>query len=46
VGVLQPGGYGDVVAVKGDPLHDVTVLEHVDAVIKGGKLVKGPGSAE
>ena len=40
VGVLQPGAYGDIVAVRGDPLRDVTVLEHVDAVIKGGALVK------
>ena len=28
----------------GDPLRDVTLLEHVDAVVKGGKLVKGPGA--
>ena len=45
VGVLQPGAYGDVVAVHGDPLRDVTVLEHVDAVIKGGTLVKAPSPA-
>src|SRR5438270_2680180 len=44
VGVLQPGRYGDLVAVRGDPLHDVTLLEHVDAVIKGGELVRGPGT--
>jgi imidazolonepropionase-like amidohydrolase len=43
VGVIQPGRYGDLVAVRGDPLRDVRVLEHVDAVVKGGKLVKGPG---
>jgi imidazolonepropionase-like amidohydrolase len=45
VGVLEPGRYGDIVAVRGDPMRDVTVLEHVDAVIKGGKLVKGSGPA-
>ena len=44
VGVLQPGRYGDIVAVRGDPLRDVSVLEHVDAVIKGGALVKAPGT--
>jgi imidazolonepropionase-like amidohydrolase len=44
VGVLQPGRYGDMVAVRGDPLRDVTLLEHVDAVVKGGELVKGPGA--
>jgi imidazolonepropionase-like amidohydrolase len=43
VGVIQPGRYGDLVAVRGDPLRDVRVLEHVAAVVKGGKLVKGPG---
>jgi len=44
VGVIEPGRYGDLVAVRGDPLRDVTVLEHVDAVVKGGRLVKGPGA--
>jgi imidazolonepropionase-like amidohydrolase len=44
VGVLEPGRYGDIVAVRGDPLRDVTLLEHVDAVVKGGELVKGPGA--
>jgi len=28
-----------MVAVEGDPLKDITVLEHVKAVIKGGELV-------
>jgi imidazolonepropionase-like amidohydrolase len=40
VGTIQPGTYGDLVAVKGDPLTDITVLEHVDAVVKGGILVQ------
>src|SRR4051794_20612219 len=46
VGVIQPGRYGDMVAVHGDPLRDVALLEHVDAVIKGGELVKAPGAAQ
>ena len=46
VGSLQPGAYGDIVAVRGDPLTNVSVLEHVDAVVKGGKLVKAPGAAQ
>lgn len=45
VGSIAPGHYGDIVAVVGDPTSDVTVLEHVDAVIKGGKLVKGGATA-
>ena len=46
VGSLQPGAYGDIIAVRGDPLTNVAVLEHVDAVVKGGKLVKAPGAAQ
>jgi imidazolonepropionase-like amidohydrolase len=41
VGAIAPGAYGDIIAVRGDPLQNVTVLEHVDAVVKGGVLVKG-----
>ena len=40
VGSIGVGRYGDLVAVTGDPTRDITLLEHVDAVIKGGKLVK------
>jgi imidazolonepropionase-like amidohydrolase len=46
VGTIAPGAYGDIIAVRGDPLQNVAVLEHVDAVIKGGQLVKGPGQAQ
>jgi imidazolonepropionase-like amidohydrolase len=41
VGSVAPGRYGDLVAVHGDPLQDITVLEHVDWVMKGGEIVKG-----
>jgi len=44
VGSLQTGAYGDIIAVRGDPLTNIAVLEHVDAVVKGGKLVKDPGA--
>ena len=40
VGSLAPGAYGDLVAVNGDPLTDIRSLEHVEAVIKEGKLVR------
>jgi imidazolonepropionase-like amidohydrolase len=46
VGVLEPGRYGDIIAVRGDPLQNVSLLEHVDAVIKGGQVVKGPDAAQ
>ena len=42
---IEPGRYGDLVAVSGDPLQNIRLLEHVDAVIKGGDLVKAPGAA-
>jgi imidazolonepropionase-like amidohydrolase len=42
VGTLAAGAYGDLVAVKGDPLSDIRVLEHVDGVIKEGRLVASP----
>jgi imidazolonepropionase-like amidohydrolase len=41
VGAIAVGRYGDIVAVDGDPLTDVTQLEDVDVVIKGGVVVKG-----
>ena len=40
VGTLEPGKWADVIAVDGDPLKDVTVLEHVKFVMKGGATVK------
>jgi imidazolonepropionase-like amidohydrolase len=40
VGTLAAGSYGDLVAVKGDPLQDIRVLEHVEGVIKEGKLIR------
>jgi imidazolonepropionase-like amidohydrolase len=42
VGTVAPGKYADVVAVKGDPLADVTVLENIDFVMKGGEVYKSP----
>jgi imidazolonepropionase-like amidohydrolase len=37
VGTLEPGKFADVIAVRGNPLDDITVLKRVDAVIKGGR---------
>jgi imidazolonepropionase-like amidohydrolase len=42
VGTIEAGKLADIVAVPGDPLKDVTLLEHVDFVMKGGKVVKAP----
>ena len=40
IGSLAPGKAADLIAVKGDPLVDVSVLQHVTSVIKGGVVVK------
>jgi imidazolonepropionase-like amidohydrolase len=45
IGSIQPGRYADIVAVDGDPLADVTVLEHVAFVMKGGAIYKASGKA-
>ena len=40
VGAIQPGLYADIVAVKGNPLADISELEDVDFVMKGGTVYK------
>lgn len=40
VGVIEPGHYADMIAVEGDPLQDVTKLEQVKFVMKGGVVYK------
>jgi imidazolonepropionase-like amidohydrolase len=44
VGAVDPGHYADIIAVDGDPLADVTVLQHVTFVMKGGVVVKDNAS--
>lgn len=39
-GQLAPGYFADLVAVKGDPLKEIAVLEKVDFVMKGGAIYK------
>ncbi|HEX5437586.1 MAG TPA: amidohydrolase family protein [Gemmatimonadaceae bacterium] len=41
VGQLKPGYFADVVAVPGNPLQDISVVEHVQFVMKGGVVYKG-----
>lgn len=42
-GSIQPGRYADLIAVKGDPLQDITVMERVDWVMKGAVVYKRDG---
>ncbi|MGA7622373.1 MAG: amidohydrolase family protein [Candidatus Acidiferrales bacterium] len=40
VGTIEPGKFADIIAVQGDPLADVQVLENVRFVMKGGVVIK------
>jgi imidazolonepropionase-like amidohydrolase len=40
IGVIAPGAYADVIAVNGDPLRDIKVLENVQFVMKDGNVFK------
>jgi imidazolonepropionase-like amidohydrolase len=44
VGAIAVGRYGDLIAVAGDPLADVSVLQSVAFVMKGGEIVKAAGN--
>ena len=43
IGTLEPGKFADIVAVEGDPLADITVMEKVVFVMKGGTVIKNAG---
>ncbi len=40
VGALEPGLFADLIAVEGNPLEDITVLERVGFVMKGGTVIR------
>ncbi|MBL4603905.1 MAG: amidohydrolase family protein, partial [Emcibacteraceae bacterium] len=40
IGSISSGKFADLIAVKGDVFNDITLLENVAAVIKGGKLIQ------
>jgi imidazolonepropionase-like amidohydrolase len=40
IGTIEAGKWADIIAVDGDPLADVTTLERMKFVMKGGEVVK------
>ena len=40
IGTIETGKWADIIAVDGDPLQDITTLQHVRFVMKGGEVVK------
>jgi imidazolonepropionase-like amidohydrolase len=42
LGTIAPGAYADVIAVNGDPLADVKVMEKIAFVMKDGKIYRNP----
>lgn len=40
VGALRPGHWADMIAVRADPLADISALEQIDHVMKGGVVVR------
>lgn len=42
IGSITAGKFADIVAVEGDPLKNISILEKIDFVMKGGKVYKSP----
>ena len=42
VGVIEKNRWADIIAVKGDPTSDVSTLQTVGFVMKGGDVIKSP----
>jgi imidazolonepropionase-like amidohydrolase len=46
IGSIEKGKYADIIAVSGDPLQDITELQRVKFVMKGGKVIKNELAAQ
>ena len=40
IGSIDKGKYADLIAVSGDPVADITELQRVKFVMKGGKIIR------
>src|SRR5213079_2845789 len=40
IGSIEKGKFADLIAVSGNPLTDITELQHVKFVMKGGKIIR------
>ena len=40
IGAIEPGKFADLIAVAGDPVADITELERVRFVVKGGEMIR------
>jgi imidazolonepropionase-like amidohydrolase len=40
IGSLEKGKYADIIAASGDPLKDISEMERIKFVMKGGKVVR------
>lgn len=45
IGSIEPGKYADIVAVDGDPLGDIAIMQRVGFVMKAGKVYRQDGHA-
>jgi len=46
IGSIDKGKYADIIAVSGDPLKDITEIQRVKFVMKGGKIIKNELGAQ
>jgi imidazolonepropionase-like amidohydrolase len=46
IGAIEPGKFADIIAVNGDPLADIKLLEQVKFVMKGGQVIRNDNAAK